>query len=118
MTGWLNSRTPARFPKPAKREKAKPKRIRRRKTLGAKREAAKEAGRVDPDSWQYVLAFYHYSCAYCAADHWDHQDHCKPLSRGGRHHISNVVPSCARCNYGKGTRTIYPKRRHPFMEPK
>ena len=118
MTGFLNGRTEARFPKPAKREKAKPKPIRRRKTLGAKRKAAKDAGWVDPDSWQAVLAFYRYGCAYCGVEHWDHQDHCRPLSRGGRHHISNVAPSCANCNYAKGTRTIYPKRRHPFMEPK
>lgn len=97
-------------PKPVKRTKP-------RKPIGAKRRAAKAAGWVDPDSWQAVLAFYRYGCAYCDADHWDQQDHCKPLSRGGAHHISNVAPSCAACNYRKGTRTAYPKRRHPFMEP-
>ena len=110
MTGYLNGRTEARYPKPAKRVKAK-------HPLGAKRRAAKAAGWVDPDSWQAVLAFYRYSCALCHVDHWDQQDHIVPLSRGGKHTISNVMPLCARCNYLKNTRTIWPKRRHPFMEP-
>ena len=83
--------TELRIPKP--KHRAKPKR-----SIGAKRRAAKAAGWVDPDSWQAVLAFYRYGCAYCDAEFWDHMDHCKPLSRGGAHHISNVVPSCAaRC---------------------
>ncbi len=111
MTGFLNGRTEARYPKPAKRVKPK-------KPLGAKRRAAKAAGWVDPDSWQLVLAFYRYGCAYCKADHWDQQDHIVPLSRGGRHHISNVVPCCSRCNSRKGTQTWQPTPRHPFMEDK
>ena len=105
-----------RIPKPAHRGR-KPKRpIRRKASIGAKRAAAKALGWVDPDSWQAVLAFYRYACALCDADHWDHMDHCRPLSRGGRHDISNVAPLCSRCNHEKGTRTIYPPRRHPFME--
>lgn len=116
MTGFLAGRTEARWPKPAKRQKAKPKSIRRRTDLRAKRRAAKAAGHVDPDSWQYVLAFYYYGCAFCDADHWDQQDHVVPISRGGKHDISNLAPSCATCNSLKGTRTIWPARRHPFME--
>ena len=105
-----------RVPKPAKRS-PKPRRpIRRKATLGAKRKAAKDAGWVDPDSWQAVLAFYRHGCAYCEADHWDHQDHVVLLSRGGLHHISNVVPSCAACNYRKGTSTQAPDKPHPFMD--
>jgi 5-methylcytosine-specific restriction endonuclease McrA len=108
--------TEARLPRPEKRARKPRKPIRRKATLGAKRAAAKAFGWVDPDSWQAVLAFYRYGCAYCEADHWDQQDHCRPLSRGGRHDISNVVPSCAACNYGKGTTVYFPARRHPFME--
>ena len=104
------------IPKPKKRGPKTKTRIRRRTTTGAGRRAAKASGWVDPDSWQAVLAFYRYACALCDADPWDHMDHCRPLSRGGRHDISNVAPLCSRCNHEKGTRTIYPPRRHPFME--
>lgn len=99
---------------PLPRRRSRP--IRRRKTIGAKRREVKALGWVDPDSWQEVLAFYRYGCAYCSVEFWDHQDHCKPISRGGCHDISNVVPTCAKCNYAKGTKTRYPERRHPFME--
>jgi 5-methylcytosine-specific restriction endonuclease McrA len=34
-----------------------------------------------------------------------HLDHKVPLSRGGNHCISNLVPSCASCNLQKGTKT-------------
>jgi 5-methylcytosine-specific restriction endonuclease McrA len=100
-----------RVPKPPKRGR------RAKRPLGAKRRAAKAAGWVDPDSWQDVLRFYRFGCAYCKADHWDQQDHCQPLSRGGKHEIGNVVPACAACNYRKGTRTAWPTMRHPFMAP-
>jgi 5-methylcytosine-specific restriction endonuclease McrA len=103
------------IPKPSKRAPKPRKRIRTRKTIGHKRREAKAAGSIDADSWQAVLAFYSYGCAYCPADHWDHQDHVVPLSKGGIHGIENVVPSCAKCNYAKGTHVRLPKRRHPFM---
>jgi hypothetical protein len=92
------------------------KRPKRRVPLGAKRAAVKAAGYVDPDSWALVLSFYSWLCAYCQEQLWEQQDHCRPLSRGGKHEIGNVVPSCARCNYRKGTQTWWPKRRHQFME--
>lgn len=34
-----------------------------------------------------------------------HLDHKVPLSRGGNHHINNIVPACASCNLRKGTKT-------------
>ena len=89
---------------------------RRRSTLGAKRREAKAAGAVDRFSWQAVLEFYEFRCAYCLND-WQHMGHIVALARGGRHHISNVVPICARCNYRFRTRTVWPQRRHQFMEP-
>ena len=103
------------IPKPAKRGRKPKLRIRRRATLGAKRREAKDLGWVDPDSWQAVLAFYRYGCAYCNADFWDHMDHIVPLAKGGRHSIENVAPSCAKCNYAKGTKVRLPERWHPFM---
>lgn len=35
-----------------------------------------------------------------------HLDHKVPLSKGGNHHINNLVPSCASCNLHKGTKNV------------
>jgi 5-methylcytosine-specific restriction endonuclease McrA len=101
--------------KPSKREPRQKRSIRRRTTPAMKRHQAKAAGWVDPDSWAEVIRFYGGRCAYDCLRPWQQQDHCKPLSRGGEHTIGNVVPSCSRHNMEKGTRTLFPRRRHPFM---
>jgi hypothetical protein len=33
-------------------------------------------------------------------------DHVVPWSEGGTHHLSNLVPSCRRCNRHKGTKSL------------
>lgn len=80
-----------------------------------RRREAKAAGSVDYDSWEAVVRFYGGLCAHCEQRPWSQRDHCVPLSRGGKHEIGNLVPSCAADNYRKGTRTMFPRRRHPFM---
>ncbi|MFF7408678.1 HNH endonuclease [Streptomyces lydicus] len=44
-------------------------------------------------------------CAYCDAPA-EHLDHIKPIARGGRDVLSNVVPACAPCNGAKGALTL------------
>ena len=46
-------------------------------------------------------------CAYCSGvfEHWDH---VKPLELKGPHILSNLRPSCAKCNTSKGMM-------HPFL---
>ena len=39
-------------------------------------------------------------CVYCG-DHADTLDHVVPLTRGGEHSISNLVPACRPCNSSK-----------------
>lgn len=44
-------------------------------------------------------------CIYCGGPH-EHDDHAIPLARGGTHERANIVPSCAFCNYSKGTKLL------------
>jgi 5-methylcytosine-specific restriction endonuclease McrA len=54
--------------------------------------------------WSQIQAAYGYRCAYCGAKpHELTQDHVVPLSRGGGHTASNVVPACRPCNGRKFT---------------
>lgn len=39
-------------------------------------------------------------CYYCGGPH-EHDDHFIPLSRGGTHEVSNLVPACEICNCSK-----------------
>lgn len=43
-----------------------------------------------------------HACAYCGAQHDLQADHFIPLSQGGTHAPSNLVPACPSCNYSKG----------------
>lgn len=49
-----------------------------------------------------------YECFWCGLNFDDnnpmHVDHVIPLSSGGAHAVSNLVPSCASCNTRKGSR--------------
>jgi 5-methylcytosine-specific restriction endonuclease McrA len=42
------------------------------------------------------------SPCYMCGSPFEHIDHVVPLSRGGRHSIGNIAPSCASCNLKKG----------------
>jgi len=58
-----------------------------------------------PEQWQELLEEFDGKCAYCPAAATT-QDHLTPLSRGGSHTASNIVPACKPCNSSKGTRTM------------
>jgi hypothetical protein len=47
------------------------------------------------------LAVFGWCCSYCGGK-FEHWDHLKPLELGGPHILSNLRPSCARCNLCKG----------------
>ena len=102
-----------RFPKPARRSRSKPKPIRRTRTLGAKRREAKAADSVDPDTWDAIVVWYGYRCGVCGAP-WQQQGHAISLAHGGKHCARNVFPICTRCNMNSGTRTVYPRKLHPY----
>lgn len=73
----------------------------------AKRRALKMgAPRNDltPQEWQDIQAAYAHRCVYCGRKTRLTQDHITPLSKGGSHTKSNVVPACRPCNTRKKDR--------------
>ena len=54
--------------------------------------------------WQEIKAAYGHTCAYCGRKMQRlSQDHITPLSKGGTHTASNIVPACQSCNSQKHT---------------
>lgn len=66
------------------------------------------------DQWEQVKEHYGQRCVYCPPSCWwcQHQkhtltiDHITPLSEGGAHTLSNIVPACRSCNGKKGARGV------------
>ncbi|MFZ3557121.1 HNH endonuclease [Streptomyces sp. BH055] len=55
--------------------------------------------------WAMVLTANQGLCVYCGSRSAITLDHVIPLSRGGAHNSSNLVPSCTPCNEEKQART-------------
>lgn len=89
----------------------------------AQRRRARERGVVQDlteDEWQACLAAFDHACAYCgqAPDPTLTQDHVLPITSGGGHTATNVVPACVSCNSRKHTSLLdewYPAQ--PFYRP-
>jgi 5-methylcytosine-specific restriction endonuclease McrA len=74
---------------------------RRAKKLGAQPD-------LTGQQWREILEEFDNCCAYCQARGVRlEQEHMTPLSRGGRHTKSNVVPACRSCNARKNTKTLF-----------
>jgi 5-methylcytosine-specific restriction endonuclease McrA len=56
--------------------------------------------------WLAILAEAAGRCAYCGKEAKLTLDHVIPLSKGGKHSASNVVPACLRCNSSKKNYTV------------
>lgn len=54
--------------------------------------------------WQAMQIHYGYRCVYCGKKPKKlAQDHLTPLSKGGNHTATNIVPACRSCNSRKHT---------------
>ena len=55
--------------------------------------------------WKEMQEVYNHRCAYCEKRAKGHltKDHITPLSQGGSHTASNIIPSCRPCNLKKYT---------------
>jgi 5-methylcytosine-specific restriction endonuclease McrA len=56
-------------------------------------------------SIEYRKAIKNDMCAYCG-EPGQHDDHVRPLSRGGTDHWWNLVRACAPCNFSKGSKLL------------
>lgn len=46
------------------------------------------------------------ACAYCGSTAEIQIEHVLPISKGGLHHINNIVPACKACNYSKAAHSM------------
>lgn len=59
------------------------------------------------EQWKTIKQHYKHRCAYCGKKSHDlTQDHITPLSKGGNHTMSNIVPACTSCNSKKKDRPV------------
>ncbi len=59
------------------------------------------------DQWRQIVAYFCMLCAYCGEALIQlTQDHIVPLSKGGGHTESNVVPACGHCNSVKRDKNL------------
>ena len=90
--------TSARWSKANPERKAAAEQRRRAAKLGLSAE-------VDPAAWAAIVAAANGRCGYCGEVAPLTMDHRIPLSRGGRHEVSNLIPACKPCNSRKSIRT-------------
>jgi hypothetical protein len=79
----------------------------KRRAYESKRRATKKSAMIKEltaQDWQDILVSYNHCCAYCSRKPQRlTQDHITPLSKGGHHTKSNIVPACRSCNSRKRT---------------
>lgn len=61
---------------------------------------------ITKEEVKMIFDAYEYSCVYCGAEESEKTgtmqlEHVIPISKGGRHHVSNLVTSCKSCNSKK-----------------
>jgi 5-methylcytosine-specific restriction endonuclease McrA len=65
---------------------------------------------ITKEQWLEIMSTWEWRCAYCSAVLSDSNvrtiDHVIPLTRGGRHHVSNLVACCRPCNLSKKNRLL------------
>jgi len=87
---------------------------------GQRRRARKSAAPVNDftaKEWRVLCKALGYRCVYCG-ERFPFtqltQDHIIPLSKGGAHTLSNILPACRSCNSRKGNRDV-PTPVQPFL---
>lgn len=78
--------------------------------MNSKRHRARRAGAkihtLTSEQWLWLKDIYGHRCAYCGKQSERlTMDHIVPVSKGGNHALSNLVPACPHCNSTKNART-------------
>lgn len=60
------------------------------------------------DQWTSILKAHRFRCHYCGKRGRKSltKDHVIPISKGGNHTASNIVPACGPCNLRKGNKLV------------
>ena len=89
--------------------KANPKRVREtERRYKLKRRLLLAGARCDLtlQQWEQIKAFYKHRCALCGEQTQLTRDHVIPITKGGEHTASNIIPLCRSCNSRKGNREL------------
>jgi len=75
---------------------------------------------VTKDEWESLVHYFESKCAYCSGTFSKLElDHVIPISKGGRHEIGNILPSCRSCNAKKHVKSLdewYPGYKEAMYE--
>lgn len=84
--------------------KANPDKVRAKDQRRRARLLAAPVNDLTAEQWRDIKAAHKHRCAYCGKRRPLTMDHVIPLSKGGPHTASNIVPACRSCNCSKRDR--------------
>lgn len=98
--------------------KANPDRVREHALRRRARVKGNDATGLSRADWKRIVDHFEGKCAYCSKPTARlEREHVKPLHRGGRHDVSNIVPACRKCNSSKRERLLLTEWRPPSFHP-
>jgi hypothetical protein len=69
------------------------------------------------EQWDELIIEYNYRCTYCGKYYLHlEQDHIQPLTKGGDHTKSNIVPACKPCNSSKKDKSLTQWRKTAYYK--
>lgn len=91
----------------AYKQSAKGKQVHRRGTVRRRARKANVLDTLTSAQWQAVITYFGDTCAYCGMPSGSLEyEHVVPLSGGGEHAATNVIPACKSCNSSKGSLSL------------
>jgi 5-methylcytosine-specific restriction endonuclease McrA len=61
---------------------------------------------ITGETWLIIVDLFGSKCCYCDKTGKLTIEHIDPISRGGKHAVSNLAPACDYCNKAKKTKTV------------
>jgi len=87
-----------------RKNKDKVKELSRRRVNKKRLQSGLDKNTLTTEALTKAFDYFANSCAYCGKNNNLTIDHYIPLSKGGRHSASNVIPACLSCNCSKGAK--------------